>query len=296
MRKIMRMIIISAIIFLISVILIGKYQYQNLITEAETLGLNTTSYANSFIFTKSHFKKLNDEVNTTKAKQVESANNPTHVPILMYHFFTLPGAVGPDRNWLDISVFESHLQMFKDNDITPITLEQYDKWFTGAATLPQKSILITIDDGQPGTVDLAAPLLEKYGFSAVSFEITSMWNNYDIKKNTSSLQLASHTNNMHYGFCDGIKTAGIMQCTDVQMGIDDLLASNVIIDEEATMFCYPFGGTEGNAYEIVKGAGFKYATTIEPGISTRSDDPLLLPRVRVNGDTSAEMLKDLIGF
>jgi hypothetical protein len=123
-----------------------------------------------------------------------------------------------------------------------------------------------------------------------------MWDNYDVKKQTNSLELASHTNDLHHGYCDGINRAGIIQCTDVQTGIDDLTASNLVLEEEAIMFCYPFGGIEGNAYEIVKGAGFKYATTIEPGISTRNDDPLLLPRVRVNGDTSAEMLKEMIAF
>jgi peptidoglycan/xylan/chitin deacetylase (PgdA/CDA1 family) len=186
--------------------------------------------------------------------------------------------------------------MFKENGITPITLEQYDMWYTGEGTIPEKSILITIDDGQPGTLDLAAPLLDEYGYTAISFEITSMWDNYDVKKETNSLELSSHTNDMHHGFCDGMTRAGIMQCTDVESGINDLVTSNLILEKDAIMFCYPFGGAEGTAYEIVKGAGFKYATTIEPGISSREDDPLLLPRVRVNGDTSAEMLEELLQF
>lgn len=303
MRNIIRIAVVVCIVFLSAIIIRDNHKYQALVEQANTIGINTSNYDSKLIVTKSEIKQLSNEISMTQQKIKAEADrleaeskNPTSVPILMYHFFTQPGTVGPDRNWLDIKAFESHLQMFKDNGITPITLEQYDMWYQNKGVIPEKSILITIDDGQPGTVDLAAPLLDKYGYTAVSFEITSMWKNYDVKKNTKSLELASHTNDMHRGFCEGITRAGIMQCTEVQAGIDDLITSNQIIEEEATMFCYPFGGTQGNAYAIVQGAGFKYATTIEPGISTKEDDPLLLPRVRVNSDTSAEALKQMLEF
>ncbi len=37
----------------------------------------------------------------------------------------------------------------------------------------------------------------------------------------------------------------------------------------------------------VAAAGYKAATTVAPGIASKSDDPYALPRIRVNGTDSA---------
>ena len=37
----------------------------------------------------------------------------------------------------------------------------------------------------------------------------------------------------------------------------------------------------------VEAAGYKGATTVEPGVASKSDNPYLLPRIRVNGTDSA---------
>ncbi|MGL5020645.1 MAG: polysaccharide deacetylase family protein [Mycoplasmatales bacterium] len=276
-------------------------KFNDLKTKAGDLKIDTTMYNPGFIVTNEEINTLTAQINIFIQKQKDEeqlqkdiANNQNGVPILMYHFFSPSGQTPPDGNWISIGTFESHLQMFKDNNVNPITVEQYNGWFQGTGAIPKNSVLITIDDGQPGTYELAAPMLEKYGYSAVSFEITSKWDSYDTKKQVKSLELHSHTNDMHQGICNGTSKSGMMQCVDVEEGIKDLKTAKSIINPEDYFFCYPFGGYEGVAKDVLRGAGYKYAVTVDHGVSKRDMDPLELPRIRVSSNTTAETLKEFV--
>ncbi|MDV7403009.1 hypothetical protein RZS08_66915, partial [Arthrospira platensis SPKY1] len=60
--------------------------------------------------------------------------------------------VSPDR-------FEAHMHALRNAGWTAITLEQFFEWLHGSAELPEKSLLLTFDDGFLGVHDHAAPVL-----------------------------------------------------------------------------------------------------------------------------------------
>jgi peptidoglycan/xylan/chitin deacetylase (PgdA/CDA1 family) len=49
-------------------------------------------------------------------------------------------------------------------------------------------------------------------------------------------------------------------------------------------FAYPFGAFTADVVEWVRRAGYSSAVTVLPGVARRSDDPLRLPRILVNGE------------
>jgi len=51
----------------------------------------------------------------------------------------------------------------------------------------------------------------------------------------------------------------------------------------ADFFCYPAGRFDRRVVAVVRSAGFKGATTTEPGMAGPGSDPFELPRVRVDG-------------
>ena len=53
-------------------------------------------------------------------------------------------------------------------------------------------------------------------------------------------------------------------------------------------FCYPAGRNDARVRAAVRAAGFKTATTVDPGIARPGDDPFALPRIRVNGTDSPQ--------
>jgi peptidoglycan/xylan/chitin deacetylase (PgdA/CDA1 family) len=88
------------------------------------------------------------------------------VPILMYHDVLEPPEVFFDLTPAD---FESHLQTILANGLTPIHPDQLVQHLRTGAPLPDKPVLITLDDGYAGHFEHVLPLLQKYQVPATFF-------------------------------------------------------------------------------------------------------------------------------
>lgn len=87
------------------------------------------------------------------------------VAILMYHAFTENEAETSSVCTL-ASEFERQLSALRDAGYTSVGYADLIEFVNGDGKLPEKPLLISIDDGYQNNLDLAAPLLEKYGFCA----------------------------------------------------------------------------------------------------------------------------------
>lgn len=87
------------------------------------------------------------------------------VAILMYHAFTENEAETSSVCTL-ASEFERQLSALRDAGYTSVGYADLIEFVNGKDKLPEKPLLISIDDGYQNNLDLAAPLLEKYGFCA----------------------------------------------------------------------------------------------------------------------------------
>lgn len=87
------------------------------------------------------------------------------VAILMYHAFTEDEADTGSLCTL-ASEFERQLSALRDAGYTSVGYADLIEFVNGKGKLPEKPLLISIDDGYQNNLDLAAPLLEKYGFCA----------------------------------------------------------------------------------------------------------------------------------
>ena len=94
----------------------------------------------------------------------------TAVPVLMYHHFVEQGPAQADTV-VSAAVFEDQLRALKEGGYTSITPEQLLGYEDGEEELPAKPVMITMDDGYTSNLDIAAPLLEKYGMTATVFVI-----------------------------------------------------------------------------------------------------------------------------
>ncbi len=98
-----------------------------------------------------------------------------HVPILMYHYISVPPP-DADEYRLNLSVapadFEAHLAYLRSAGYTSIDLYHLLDALTWGRPLPEKPIVITLDDGYRDNYESAFPLLLKYGFTATFFILT----------------------------------------------------------------------------------------------------------------------------
>lgn len=87
------------------------------------------------------------------------------VAILMYHAFTEDEA-DTGSLYTPASEFARQLSALRDAGYTSVGYADLIEFVNGDGRLPEKPLLISIDDGYQNNLDLAAPLLEKYGFCA----------------------------------------------------------------------------------------------------------------------------------
>ena len=93
---------------------------------------------------------------TACAPRTETAD----VAILMYHAFTEDEA-DTDSLYTPVSDFARQLSALRDAGYTSVGYADLIEFVNGDGKLPEKPLLITIDDGYQNNLDLAAPLLEK---------------------------------------------------------------------------------------------------------------------------------------
>lgn len=109
--------------------------------------------------------QLADEVKAVLGKRYPDfvyggpfSNGRQHVPVFVFH------SIQPD-------VFERHLRYLKENGYSTITCDEYYQWLEHGKSIPEKSVLLAIDDGVESVWQYAYPLLKKYDYRAVVFVI-----------------------------------------------------------------------------------------------------------------------------
>jgi len=90
------------------------------------------------------------------------------VPILMYHHLD---EVGDGGDTISVSVFEEQIKSLAEAGYTSILFSDLYNYVHSGTDLPEKSVVITFDDGYLSNYTLAMPILEKYGMRATVFAI-----------------------------------------------------------------------------------------------------------------------------
>ena len=122
------------------------------------------------------YKVLAVGINGEKAEsEIEAENtNPKTVfgvPVLMYHEFVtqadLDSGIAFDEYAIYAHAFERDLQWLQKNGYTTITVRELVQYLNGQGEIPEKPVILTIDDGKLGVYKNAFPLLRKYNMKAV---------------------------------------------------------------------------------------------------------------------------------
>lgn len=210
------------------------------------------------------------------------------ISILMYHtvYDPLdPPAVRINNNFISTVNLEAQLQYLTDEGYSFPTWDEVRRYVEGEIDLPEKSVVLTFDDGTDGFRKYGVPLLNKYKVPATAFIIVSKngkkW--VENQDDYPYLDLESHSYDMHRPG-GRIGHGGVMTAlSDVQI-FTDLKRSQAILGS-SNAFSYPFGDVDqlGKCRDAVDRAGFTCAVTTRYGKVYPGADPLMLPRMRVNG-------------
>jgi len=218
------------------------------------------------------------------------------LPIIMYHSFLKDPArwgkyvIPPDQ-------FEEDLVFLKEKGYEAITVSDLIAYVEHGTPLPDKPVMITIDDGYYNNYLYAYPILQKLGMKAVISPIAGCSDQYTqsgetnaysshIKWNEAAQMVASglvelqnHSYDMH-SHGDGRKGARRMKGESPEayreVLEDDLTRAHRTISERTgqspTAFTYPFGGISAESGEVVRKLGYKASFSCEEGINRITRD------------------------
>jgi len=93
------------------------------------------------------------------------------VPVITYHKFSKNKA---DALTVTAEDFEAQMRFLAQKGYRVITMDEFFAFLDFKSQIPQKSVVITIDDGWRCTYEIAFPILKKYGYPATLFVCTDL--------------------------------------------------------------------------------------------------------------------------
>lgn len=185
--------------------------------------------------------------------------------------------------------FTEQMDYLKKNHFTVLTLTEFQDFMTNGKKVPDKSVLITFDDGYKNVFEFAYPVLKKNKFHAVQFIITGLITDRTVNYDSSKLQYASidelkkasdvfdygnHTHDFHKRSNDG---TAYLEYYTVEKVTKDIKEANEWIGN-STAFAAPYGEYNPTTLTILKELDVKMAFTIETGYASHTDHILEIPR------------------
>lgn len=217
--------------------------------------------------------------------------NTKGIPVMMYHWF-YDDTKGEDitkkpnnHNYISKTNFEKQIKYLVDNNYYFVTWDELNDYIDKKIDLPEKSIILTDDDGVKSFYEIAYPITLKYNVPITSFVITNkvVWKNY---LNKDYLDMQSHTDSLHVRSCTKGKWDGKAMCESYKNIYNDLMTTKDKLKDNPTIFAYPFGHYSDDFIKALKDSGFKMAFTINSGRVKKGANKYKLPRVRVSRGTT----------
>ena len=204
------------------------------------------------------------------------------VPILAYHNFSKSSA---NKMVVSESAFEEQMKFLKENGYSVITLDQLLDFLDFKEQIPEKSVVITIDDGWKSNIDITFPILKKYGFPATLFVYTDFiggkkaltWK--QIKKlEEDGFDIQCHTKT-HRNLTK-LKREEPFNEYFRSLQIEISQPKRVIkskLNKECIYLAYPYGTTNNLVIALLKRHGYRAAFTVN-----RGGNPLFVDNYRIN--------------
>ncbi len=221
--------------------------------------------------------------------------------VLMYHNGCMDEA-GVNSETVTAAKLRDDLKWLKDNGYTTMLPRELQN----LSGVPEKTVIITFDDGYRSNHQLAFPLLRTYGMKALISLITynvdnsgtyPMFLNWDQVAEMSAsglIEIGSHTHMLHNNDIAGAYSNGgrngIERAASTEALREDLETSASLIEAHTGIapvsFAYPFGAYyKPKEYREIVNDIFPVNFDVEESVCDLGNGTVLLHRFRVRQDT-----------
>lgn len=226
----------------------------------------------------------------------------TKVAVLGYHNFSNTRKV--TDMCMRTSEFCQQMQYIQDAGLTVITMQDFLDWLLGDRCLPERCVLITIDDGWRSTYTDAYPVLKAYGYPFTLYLYTSY-----LSGRGQSMSPAMIREMMAAGATVGSHSAGHLYpsqwkryaedspeyAAQLQQEFPDSVARIKDLFGNCSTYCYPGGFHTPPMHEALQNCGVKVAFTVLEKKVTTQENPLQVHRYMVFG-TDPRIFRRAVNF
>ena len=228
-------------------------------------------------------------------------NSYQKVPILVYHQFSDEYS---DKLTVKTENFYEQMRFLKDNGYKVIGLDQLLDFMEFQSPLPEKAVVITIDDGWISAFTIAYPILKKFGFTATLFIYTGFiggdmamnWsqvkemaeNGFDIQSHTHSYQSLTMAREN-----DSFKNYFNFLIEEIE---NSKIAIRKHLNRECRYLAYPYGETNPLVVSLVKKMGYRAAFTVTRGGTPFFENPYTIGRSIIYGDFGMDEFFNKISY
>lgn len=245
------------------------------------------------------------------------------LPVIMYHAF-LKDTEAHGEFVISPEQFENDIKYILEKGYTPISLKDLSQYLEGKGNLPEKPIMITIDDGYYNNYLYAFPVAKQYGVKMIIAPIMKFSELYSQHEENNAyyshitweqgkemvesglVEFQNHTYDLHY---NNNTRKGIRKNNNEtneqyeKMLYTDLYQAHHLITEKfgftPISIAYPFGYYSKDADNVIKQFGYKISFSSESGINniSPSQSAQMLKRYnRPSGKSSLEFFDNIFNI
>lgn len=230
------------------------------------------------------------------------ADEKINIPILCYHNLN---PVKPGSMNLTPKKFEDQIKWIKENGFTIIPLKEAVAYLQGTrATLPKKSVVITVDDGWQSVYTYMLPIVKKYNIPVTLFiypetishgKNAMTWEELKKLQQTGLFDIQSHTYS-HPNFKQEKRLASAAGFEKFVSG--ELVRSKKILEEKLgekiTLLAWPFGIYDKYLEDEAKKAGYEMAFSIDARAANTNNRPMAQPRFMIVDGQSTKTFTGIV--
>jgi peptidoglycan/xylan/chitin deacetylase (PgdA/CDA1 family) len=227
------------------------------------------------------------------AEQEELPDDGVRVSILGYHEFSDTAPETAMR--ISTTKFRKQMEVLRQLGITVISLEDFIAWKRGEKQIPEKSVLITIDDGWKSTYTDAFPVLKEFNYPFSIF----LYKNYvdgggralssEMIKEMLKAGAALGSHSVSHPLPGVVKSQRNKGPEAYEKFIrNEFGESKRFLEEKfsakVTTYAYPGGFFTEEMLEVAEQTGYTHLFTVQPGKVKRSMPDNTLPRYMILGN------------
>ncbi len=211
------------------------------------------------------------------------------VPILCYHRF------GPGRGKMIVSAdrFAEQMDWLARNDYRVVPLSALEDFLQGRRALPERAVVITIDDGYKTVYQYAYPILRKHGFPATVFLYTDFVGAGDalnwaqmremVGSGLVDIQAHSKTHSNLIERASGEDDAAYLKRIETEVAVPrEVIESKLPI--KVGRYAFPYGDANQQVLDRLQADDYRLGLTVNPGGNGFFSEQLMLRRTMIYGD------------